>query len=318
MPSSNLRFTAAARLSAALLLAACVSAPASQPVSTAVAYRPRATDALAARIQERIAQLPGAVIGLAYIDLASGDTLYLNADDTFHAASTMKVPVMIELFRAFDAGRLRPDQRLVLGNQFKSIVDGSPYTMGGADGADSLLHRRIGTEVPIIELIEAMITRSSNLATNTLIELVGATNANATAHALGARNIRVLRGVSDNKAFEAGLSNTTTARDLAVLMEAIQRNTAASPASSATMREILLRQEFNGEIPAGLPPGTPVAHKTGWISGVLHDAAIVYPSGRAPYVLVLLSRDIRENEVARPLLVDLSRLVYQHATGVTP
>ncbi len=172
--------------------------------------------------------------------------------------------------------------------------------------------------MPIIELIEAMITRSSNLATNTLIELVGATNANATAHALGARNIRVLRGVSDNKAFEAGLSNTTTARDLAVLMEAIQRNRAASPASSATMREILLRQEFNGEIPAGLPPGTPVAHKTGWISGVLHDAAMAYPSGRAPYVLVLLSRNIRENDVARPLLVDLSRLVYQHATGVSP
>jgi beta-lactamase class A len=156
-----------------------------------------------------------------------------------------------------------------------------------------------------------MIIRSSNLATNTVIELVGAQNANATAHALGARNIRVLRGVEDTKAFQAGLNNTTTARDLAVLMEAIQRNTAASPASSAAMREILLRQEFNDEIPAGLPPGTPVAHKTGSITGVAHDAAIVYPAGRGPYVLVLLTRGIPQPKVAEQLMADVSRQVYQ-------
>ena len=164
------------------------------------------------------------------------------------------------------------------------------------------------------ELIERMITRSSNLATNALIELVGAHNANATAHSLGARSIRVLRGVEDGKAFRAGMNNTTTPRDLAVLMEAIETGRAASRSSCAAMRDVLLHQEFNGEIPAGVPAGTKVAHKTGSITGVLHDAAVVYPTGRAPYVLVVLTREIPDQEIARRLIADISRLVYAHAT----
>lgn len=297
-----------------VLLSNCTPGRTGQPTSRASA-RPQSLEALTARIQRRIATLPGAVVGIAYRDLETGDTLYINADTSFHAASTMKVPVMIELFRAFDAGRLRPDQRIVLGNEFKSIVDGSPYALDAGADSDSLVYTRVGSEITILELIDRMITRSSNLATNTVIELVGATNANATAHALGARNIRVLRGVEDGKAFQAGLNNTTTARDLAVLMEALERNTAASPASSRAMRDILLRQEFNGEIPAGLPAGTPVAHKTGFITGVLHDAAIVYPRGRKPYILVLLTRGIPDRSVAREMMVDVSRLVYGHAMG---
>ena len=295
------------------LATGCLPGRTGQPTST-MSRLPASVEALAVRIPRRIETVPGAVVGVAYHDLETGDTLYLNADTSFHAASTMKLPVMIELFRAFDAGRLRPDGKVTLGNEFKSIVDGSPYTLDAGSDSDSLVYTRIGGEITILELIDRMITRSSNLATNTVIELVGAKNANATAHALGARNIRVLRGVEDSKAFQAGLNNTTTPRDLAVLLEALQRNAAASPASTQTMREILLRQEFNGEIPAGLPPGTPVAHKTGFITGVLHDAAIVYPERRKPYILVVLTRGIPEQAVAREMIVDVSRLVYAHAT----
>ncbi len=270
-------------------------------------------DSLEARVERRIAAVPGAVVGVAYRDLQRGDTLYINADTTFHAASTMKVPVMIELFRAFDAGRLRPDQTIPLTNQFASIVDSSAYSLGANGDSDSTLYAKVGSQVAIRELIERMITRSSNLATNTVIALVDAKNAQATARSLGARNIRVLRGVEDSKAFAAGLSNTTTARDLAVLMEAIETEKAASPASSQAMREILMRQEFNAEIPAGVPPGTRVAHKTGWITGVLHDAAIVYPEGRKPYMLVVLTKGIPQQDTARQLIVDISRLVWEHS-----
>jgi beta-lactamase class A len=232
------------------------------------------------RIAERAAKVPGAVIGVAFHDLESGDSLYQNADDSFHAASTMKVPVMIELFRRVDAGALSLDQGLPLVNRFASIVDGSPYELNAGDDSDSSAYQRVGQRVPIRELLDRMITRSSNLATNALIELVDAKRANATAHELGAKNIKVLRGVEDIKAFRAGLNNTTTARDLATLLEAIETGRAASKASCDRMRDVLLHQEFNDEIPAGLPPGTPVAHKTGWITGVLHDAAIVYPPNR--------------------------------------
>jgi beta-lactamase class A len=223
----------------------------------------------------------------------------------------MKVPVMIELFRQVDAGSLRLDQGILLVNRFASIVDGSPYSLDAGEDSDSAMYKQVGDRIPVRDLIEHMITRSSNLATNALIELAGAANANATAHQLGADRIRVLRGVEDNKAFRAGLNNTTTARDLAVLLEAIERGRAASRASCDAMREILSHQEFNDEIPAGLPPGTKVAHKTGWITGVLHDAAIVYPEGRSPYVLVVLTKGIPDDKVARQLIADISRLVYQ-------
>jgi beta-lactamase class A len=253
------------------------------------------------------------VVGVAFRDFQIGDSLFVNADESFHAASTMKVPVMIELFRQIDAGRRRLDQKIPLGNQFKSIVDGSAYSLNAADDSDSSAYAMVGQNVAIGELLDRMFTRASNHATNALIELVDAKQANATAHTLGASNIRVLRGVEDTKAFRAGLNNTTTARDLAALLSAIELGRAATRASCDAMRDILLRQEFNTEIPAGLPAGTKVAHKTGWITGVLHDAAIVYPPGRKPYVLVVLTRDIPDVKNARPLIADISRLVYEHA-----
>jgi beta-lactamase class A len=227
----------------------------------------------------------------------------------------MKVPVMIELFRMVEHKELSLDQGILLVNQFGSIVDGSPFSVDAGDDSDSLMYAKVGERVPVRELLERMIVRSSNLATNALIAIVGAERANATAHALGASRIKVLRGVEDQKAFDAGMINTTTSRDLAVLMAAIEQNRAASKASCDAMRAILLRQEFNDEIPAGLPPGTPVAHKTGSITGVLHDAAIVYPRGRPPYVLVILTRGIPDEKVARALIADLSRIVYEDVTS---
>ena len=274
---------------------------------------PATDDSLRARIERRIAEVAGATAGVAFRDLSRNDTLYIGADERFHAASTMKVPVMIELFRRIERGQISLSQSITLKNEFSSIVDGTPYSLDASDDSDSLVYRWIGTAVSVHDLLEHMITRSSNLATNTLIGLVGAAKANATAHELGAKDIQVLRGVEDDKAYAAGMNNTTTARDLAVLMAAIETGKAASPASTDSMRAVLSRQEFNDEIPAGLPPGTRVAHKTGQITGHLHDAAIVYPQGRGPYVLVVLTRGILDEKVARSLIADISRLVYEHA-----
>ncbi|HEX9565175.1 MAG TPA: serine hydrolase [Gemmatimonadaceae bacterium] len=262
-------------------------------------------------VLERIAQVPGSTVGVVFREVGGGTAFFVNPDTLFHAASTMKVPVMIEYFRALDAGRLRKDQDLLLGTEFKSIVDGSPYSLSPGVDSDSSVFERVGQHVPLRWLVERMIVRSSNLATNTLIEVLDAKRVDATARSLGATNMKVLRGVEDGKAFQQGLNNQTSARDLATLLEAIETGRAASSSSCREMIAVLAAQEFNEWIPAGLPSGTRVAHKTGWITGVTHDAAIIYPPGRKPYVLVVLTKGIAERPVASRLIADISRMVWR-------
>jgi beta-lactamase class A len=263
-------------------------------------------------LRARIAQ-DSATVGVLYRDPTRRELVGIGHQTRFHAASTMKVPVLIELARQVDRGELRWDERLTVRNEFRSIVDGSPYHLDPGDDSDSTLYRLEGQAVPLNRLARLMITRSSNLATNLIIERTGPARVNRTAHELGADSIAVLRGVEDGKAFERGLNNTTTAADLGILLEAIAAGRAASAAASDTIRSMLLAQEFNDGIPAGLPPGTPVAHKTGEITAIAHDAAIVYPPGRSPYILVILTRGYAERRDAARLMADLSGIVYRWA-----
>lgn len=273
-------------------------------------------DSLRSAIVARIAQTPATAIGVYFHDLGSGDTLLVGANVRFHAASTMKVPVMIQLFRDRDAGTLTLDDSVPIANDFRSIKDGSPYQLDKADDSDSTLYDLAGQKRTIRQLVELMETVSSNLATNLLIALVDAKRANATAHALGADSILVLRGVEDGKAYQAGMNNTTTARDLGMLFTALAQYRAASPAACREMLEILGRQHFTEGIPAGLPAGTRVEHKTGWIGSVVyHDAGIVRPARGAPYVLVVLTGGVKEDSVAYALVRDISRQVYAAVRG---
>src|SRR6266498_1032888 len=270
-----------------------------------------ASPSLRAKVEARIAQTPARAVGLYYHDLTTGDSLTVGAAAQFHAASTMKIPVMIQLFRDRDAGLLSLDDSITVTNTFRSIVDSSPYQLDVTDDSDSSLYKRLGQRASIRELIELMETVSSNLATNLLIAKVDAKRANATAHALGADSIVVLRGVEDGKAYRAGLNNTTTARDLGVLLAAISNGKAASTASCREMLAILGRQQFNEGIPAGLPAGTPVYHKTGWVGQVVyHDAAIVELARGRRYVLVVLTGGIQKDEDSYALVRDISRLVF--------
>ena len=273
------------------------------------------SDSLTEAIKTRIASEPGAIVAVSYRDLHTGESLDIAADTVFHAASTMKIPVMIEVLKRAQAGAFSLDQEILLVNQFASLADGSPFSLSAADDGDSILYSKVGDRVTVRELLRRMITRSSNLATNQLIELVGAANVTETAHNLGARHLSVLRGVEDQKAFDKGMINTTTSADLATLLEAIEKGTVLSSSSSSEMREILLAQEFNEKIPAGLPPGTRVAHKTGEITAVSHDAAVVYPPGRKPYVLVVLTKGIRESKASGTLIADISRIVWNHSVN---
>ncbi len=228
-----------------------------------------------------------------------------------HAASTMKVPVMIQLFRDTDAGIRRLDDDVPVKQTFTSIVDGSSYLLDPTSDSDSTLYSQVGGAASARHLIDRMITWSSNLATNILIELADASRVTETMRAFGADSIEVLRGVEDLAAFRAGLSNTTTARDLGAILVAIASGRAASDAATQDMLEILARQHFNEGIPAGLPPGIRVAHKTGSITAINHDAAIVLPKEGGAYVLVVLVRGIEDHETSSAVITDISRLVWE-------
>ena len=251
----------------------------------------------------------GVDVGIAFRTLDGKDGWYSRADESFHAASTMKVPVLIELFHQVNDGKLALSDFLIVRNEFRSIVDGSPFKLDVSDDSEADLYKAEGQTRTISQLAELMITVSSNLATNLLIEKLGVENIRATVHSLGADGMNVLRGVEDGKAFQKGMNNTTTARGLAVLMTAIADGKAVDKESSQRMVAILERQEFNEAIPAGLPAGTRVAHKTGDITKVHHDAAIVY--AKRPFVLVILVRGIAEDKEAYKLMAAITSDLYK-------
>jgi len=256
----------------------------------------------------KLIESSGAEVSVAMRTLDGRSELLIDPDRKFHAASTMKVPIMIELFRQAEAGTLKLDEPLSIRNEFHSIVDGSVYQLSVGDDSDKEVYARIGKTMTLRELCDAMITVSSNFAANLLIERVGAENVRKTVARLGGDGMLVLRGVEDQKAFDKGMNNETTARALHVLMLRIAQGQAVSPKADAEMAAILKRQQFHDAIPAGLPAGTAVGHKTGTITKIHHDAAIVY--GPRPYVLVVLVRGIQDQKVSGPLIASISREVW--------
>jgi beta-lactamase class A len=247
-------------------------------------------------------------VAVAFRTLDGKHELLIDADKPFHAASTMKVPVMIELFRQAEAGGLALDEPLPIRNEFKSIVDGSPYSLSVGDDSDREVYANVGRTMTLRQLNEAMITVSSNFATNLMIERLDVEKIRATVSKLGAGGMKVVRGVEDQKAFDKGLNNETTARALLVLLEKIAKGEAVSKAADAEMVEVLKRQKFRDAIPAGVPAGTPVAHKTGSITRIQHDAAIVY--GPRPYTLVVLVRGIQDGKRAQALIAEISKAIW--------
>ena len=261
-------------------------------------------------INNQISNIEGD-IALAFTDLSCRTPpLLINVDGIFHAASTMKVPVMIELYKQQLAGELSLQDSIMISNKFISIVDSSSYQLNINDDSDDIIYKYIGSKLTIHELITSMITVSSNLATNILIELVSVKKINQTMRSFGAINMNVLRGVEDQKAFDLGLSNTTTAKDLSIIMKGLALKSFLGTEECDAMISVLKHQKWNDMIPKYLPKDIDIAHKTGAISHVHHDAAIVYlPNGNA-YILVLLSKNLKNFETGTEKLAQISKTIY--------
>ena len=275
------------------------------------------------RTLQHLADEAGATaVAVSFHDLETGRQWAFGGSRPFHAASTMKVGVLMALLGAVSEGRLRLHDRLHVRNRFHSAADGSIYHVDAGRDANDAVYERRGRTMRLDRLAEHMIQTSSNLATNLLVDLLGVDAIREAVHAFGGAGLEVLRGVEDEKAFEAGLVSTTTADALARLFVAIETGEgpggeALRPDLRQVALDILMGQEFSSGIPAGLPGAvrerSRFAHKTGSISTVQHDAGLVYLPDRRPYALAVLTEwPAKKTDGRRATVAACSRAVYAH------
>lgn len=264
-------------------------------------------------LERFLAEQQNKTIAIAVHDFQTGKGIYIQADEWFHAASTFKVHVMMEVFHQAEQGVFALSDCLPVTNSFTSIVDGSKFALLEEDDAEKTLYSRIGEKESILELTRLMIVRSSNLATNILMEKIGTKNVNDFIQSLGIEGVKVIRQIFDHAAFVLGMNNNATARGLAQTMKLLAEGKVVSKQASEKMIEILLGQELNESIPALLPKTAKVAHKTGWTGDVYHDTGIVFPENRKPYVISILTRGFAEDQedAAHTCIATISKIIYE-------
>ena len=276
---------------------------------------PSDLDALRQRIDVTARKSGARAVAVALHDMESGAELHYDADRWFHGASTIKVAILLAVYGEIDRGRLVPQSRVHVRNRFLSAYDGSPFRVLADRDADSEVHAAIGKTMRISELALHMIATSSNLATNLLLDLIGLETVQRTIDHFGLTGLDVRRGVEDEKAYEHGIVNRVTANGLVALLRLIAEERAYTPALSHEMLDILHQQEFKKGIPARLPREVRVAHKTGDISTVAHDAGVVYPPERKPYVVAILTEWAADAGSRSPTIAAISHAVYDELRG---
>jgi beta-lactamase class A len=254
-------------------------------------------------------------VGVAYHDYETQSGWSYHGEKWFHAASTIKVPVLVGLYGEIARGELHEYSRVHVRNRFCSAADGTPFRVQSGRDANAEVHASIGKTMRVDELARHMIVTSSNLATNLLIDIVGVERLQQNLSELGIGGIELKRGVEDEQAFAADMNNGVTALGLLGVLRLIEERRAFSDEASASMLEILHQQEFRSGIPAGLPRDARVANKTGEISTVAHDAGLIYLPDREPYALAILTEwDASETSSRRETLAEISRAVYRNLT----
>ena len=256
-------------------------------------------------------RLSGMEVGLAALNLETGEEILIHPDQSFHPASTMKVCVMMEAFHQARQGLFSLDEMMRVKNEFTSIADGSLYSLSIEDDSEKDLYEHIGESFSIRELIFRMITESSNLATNLLIERLTPERTTRFMQELGTNDVIVRRGVEDNQAFRLGLNNAATARGVMQILLELAKRKVVSSEDSDEMIEILLQQQFNEMIPAQLPADARVAHKTGWTGKYYHDMGIVYPPNGNAFVLAIMTKGFEKEGEAHSFVATLAKMVYE-------
>lgn len=273
------------------------------------------TENLRAACDKIMLESKAVAYAVALHDYETGFRFAINDDRRFHAASTIKVVILLAIAKGIDEGRIRPDDTLHIRNRFRSAIDGTPFRIDAESDGYPYLHRLIGRTAKISALTEWMIVSSSNLATNLLLDYLTVEETQRILRDAGVNGVDLRRGVDDTKAHGQNFNNETTAAGLLELFSTL-RGDFLSKAGRDLAINILLQQRFNSMIPAPLPSHASVAHKTGEISTACHDAGIVYLPERNPYILVVLTEVVPETNGRREAIAKISEVVFQALTGM--
>jgi beta-lactamase class A len=272
------------------------------------------TDALRQECERILSDSKASAYAVAVHDYESGLRVSINANRLFHAASTIKVAILLAIGKAIDEGFIRPNDTLHIRNRFYSAIDRTPFRIDAESDGYPQLHKLIGRTAKISDLTEWMIVSSSNLATNLLLDYITVEEAQRVLREAGVSGVELRRGVDDTKAHEQNLNNETTADGLVQLFATLRRDFLSKSGRDMAIN-ILLQQRFNSMIPAPLPSHASVAHKTGEISTACHDAGIVYLPEREPYILAVLTAVPAESNGRRETIAKISEAVFQSLTG---
>jgi beta-lactamase class A len=254
-------------------------------------------------------------VGIAFYDYETSLRFAYQGDRPFHAASTFKTGVLIAVLKAAEEGRLHLDDQLQVRNRFRSIVDGSPYRIERDRDADTSVHRAIGGSLSIRDLAEVMIIRSSNLATNLLVDLLSVDYVRDVLESGNVRGVDIKRGVEDKVAHERGINNEATAEGLVRLHRLLVEEHFLPAELRDEGLRILFAQEFKSMIPARLPRESRVAHKTGEISTHCHDAGVVFVPDRKPYVVAILTEHGPEAVKRNRAVAEISAAIFRFVAG---
>jgi beta-lactamase class A len=276
--------------------------------------RVEVSSTLGEELDRLAAERKAKAIGVAVHDLETDFRFSFYGNRWFHAASTIKVAVLLVVFRATDQGRFRLDDSLHVRNRFFSPADGTIFHVSPDRDATPELYATIGRTAKISALAHAMICGSSNLATNLLLEFLGVEYARTVLREAQVHGVELRRGVEDHTAHKRGINNEATADGLLCLLSAIRGNFLTNESKQQVI-QILLEQRFNSMIPAGLPPHAVVAHKTGEISTACHDIGIVYLPEREPYIAAILTEFDPDQEGRRETVAAISEAIYGFLQG---
>lgn len=235
-------------------------------------------------------------------------------DTVHHAASTLKLPLAVAALAAHEAGRLNLDATVPVRAEFSSVIGNSPYSLTSEYDNDAEPWERLGDSVPVRWLVDRSLSRSSNLATNLLIDLVGVATVNQVYDRCGADRSRLRRGIHDTVGAGAGLANTATAADLCAVLAGLVNGRLVSRGSADWLESVLATNVWRDAIPAGLPSGTYVADKPGWIDECCHDVAVVRPVDETPFVLGIFTTTTLDERSAQEVVAEAASVVWRHRT----